>query len=61
MATRYGAQYANELADKGWIIVSLSDTEFRCGDPRVIDPVTGKEHSPYEAREIQAQRDTEQT
>jgi hypothetical protein len=58
VATRYGWEKAKILLAKGWKIkVEDLDAEPVFGDRRLIDPATGESHGPYEAEEIQAERE----
>lgn len=60
MATRWGWHKAILLTYKGWSVKPEKEEEkedFRCDDPIMIDPLDGKEYTPYEAEEIQAKRD----
>ena len=60
MATRHGYEYGLELVQKhGWRWSETDEETY--GDRWVIDPITGTVHNPYEARQIQAKRDTIET
>lgn len=50
------AQAAAFYDAKGWTIREETDPEV-CGVPRMVDPVDGREYSPYEAEKIQYQRE----
>lgn len=54
-----GLKYTTELQAKGWKVYRDEDTGDvdRCGDPHLIDPITGKMYLPYEAILVQLQRE----
>lgn len=55
MATLNGYKYGEELVTKhGWKWAPVLEGVY--GDQWVIDPVTGREMSPYEGRELQEKR-----
>lgn len=57
MATRFGYQYAEELVRlHGWTWGPPLPKGV-IGDRHVIDPISGVEMNPYEARVLQACRD----
>lgn len=61
MATRYGWEKANWLQKRGWTVKgerpNIPPDELPFGDATMIDPVTGKEHTPYEGERIQLERE----
>lgn len=54
MATRYGYEILCWLVQRGWKAAPVSPEVF--GDQHVIDPITGKEMSVYQAAEIHKER-----
>lgn len=57
MASLNGLKYSMELKEKGWEYEVTKELIF--GDARMIDPITGKIHGVYEAKEIQDKRELE--
>ena len=60
MATRYGWEKAQALLKKGWTLKGNKETDpdkMVFGDPRMVDNITGKEYTPYEAEKIQQDRE----
>lgn len=54
MATRYGPMITKWLLERGWI--EAPDNPELIGDPRVFDPITNEEMSPYKAMMIHKER-----
>src|SRR5438046_434247 len=66
MATRYGHIELKRLEQKGWRLADHDEilsvcpdyyTDFYCGDPFVVDPITKEVVSLYTGRETQDKRD----
>jgi hypothetical protein len=61
MASKSGLRAALSLTKKGWKYAECRSMlgDLICGNPRMIDPVTGDEHCVEEAQRIQRRREEE--